>query len=76
MTEIQLDARTVAIRTGDDWRIDQKQRDGKYRTVAEWMGNRRTLLHWCEENHVHPSREAESLLAQMPERTAFAPDRD
>jgi len=76
MTEITLDAKHTAIRDGDQWQVSRLHPSGQYRTVANWTGNRRSILQWCEDNDVHPTRQAESILASLPERTAFAPDRD
>lgn len=68
---ILLDRKTRAHRAGDSWVVQRLQPNGKWDMVATWQGNRRSLVHWCEDNHVHPSREAEAQLALIPEATGF-----
>lgn len=74
MTEdrtILLDRKTRAHRTGDIWAVQRLQPNGKWDMVKIWKGNRRSLIHWCEDNQVQPSREAEAQLALIPETTGF-----
>ena len=70
-TTILLDRKTKAHRTADRWVIQRLRTDGSWDMVANWTGGRRSLLHWCERNDVHPSREAEAQLAVIPEATGF-----
>lgn len=69
--EIQLDRKTRALRSNDRWAIQRLMPDGSWDATAFWQGGRRTLLQWCEENDVHPTREAEAVLALLPESTGF-----
>lgn len=70
-TTILLDRKTKAHRTADRWVIQRLKTDGSWDMVANWTGGRRSLLHWCAKNDVHPSREAEAALAVIPEATGF-----
>ncbi len=73
MTErtIDLDRKTRALRSGSRWAVQKLQPDGSWDMVAAWTGGRRSLLKWCEENHVAPTREAEAQLAVIPESDGF-----
>lgn len=72
---IQLDAKHRAHRVDNQrWVIQKANRDGVYDMIANWTGNRRSLLRWLEDNKIHPSREAESKIAALPERNGFKED--
>lgn len=71
---IQIDMKTRVIRSGDTWLVQRLQPDGHYDMVDHWQGNRRSLMRWLEDNNVHPTREAEQQLAQLPERKSFPAD--
>lgn len=68
---IALDLKTRALRSGNKWAISRLQPDGSWDMQAHWTGGRRSLLTWCEENDIHPTRDAEALLAKLPESTGF-----
>lgn len=68
---IQLDRKTRALRSGDRWATQRLRTDGSWDMVANWVGGRRSLLHWCERNDIHPSREAEAQLAVIAESKGF-----
>ncbi len=73
MTEvtIELDRKTRSIRSGNRWAVQRLLPDGSWDMVDAWVGNRRSLLKWCEANHVAPTREAEAQLAVIPESDGF-----
>lgn len=68
---IALDAKTRAIRSANRWAVQRLQSDGSWDMQAHWTGGRRSLIQWCEENDVYPSRKALEQLATMPESTGF-----
>jgi len=68
---IELDRKTRALRSGSRWAVQKLQPDGSWDMVAAWTGGRRSLLKWCEENRVAPTREAEAQLAVLPESDGF-----
>jgi len=70
-TTIQLDIKTRAIRSGDRWAVQRLKPNGDWDMIANWAGGRRSLVHWCERNDVHPSRAAETVLATLAESTGF-----
>jgi hypothetical protein len=69
--QIQLDSKHLAHRSQNNWAIQRRQPDGSYDLVANWTGGRRSLLQWCDANDVHPTRDAEALLAKLPEANGF-----
>lgn len=73
-TVIDIDARTRVHRSGDRWVVQRRQTDGSYDLIANWTGNRRSLMRWLEDNNVYPTREAERQLALLPERRGFPAD--
>lgn len=68
---IALDLKTRAIRSGNRWAIQRLLSDGSWDMQAHWTGGRRSLLTWCEENGIVPTRDAEAALAKLPESTGF-----
>lgn len=68
---IDLDRKHRAIRSGNAWVVQQRRPDDSYDMVDHWRGNRRSLLRWCEEHDVHPSRDAEAVLDLLPETDGF-----
>lgn len=70
-TSIALDRKHKALRSGNRWAVQRLQPDGSWDMVDAWTGGRRSLLKWCEANHVAPTREAEAQLAVIPESDGF-----
>lgn len=70
-TTILLDRKTRAIRSGDRWAIQRLRDDNGWDMTDNWTGGRRSLLQWCSDHGVHPSREAEQALAVVPESRGF-----
>lgn len=69
---IDLDRVHRAIRgPNDDWMLQQRAQNGTYDELAHWTGGRRSLLQRCEALGIHPSRDAETILAQLPESSGF-----
>ncbi len=68
---IDLDRKTRALRSGDKWCIQRLKPDGSWDMTDVWNGGRRSLLHWCSRNDVHPSREAEAQLSLLPESSGW-----
>ena len=64
---LDLDRKTRAIISGARIAIQRLQTDGKYDMVATLQGGGRTVTRWCEANDVHPSRDAEAVLATLPD---------
>lgn len=72
---IQIDARHKAHRIDNErWVIQKRTKDDAYDMIANWTGNRRSLLRWLEDNKVQPSRAAEEQIAALPERKGFKED--
>ena len=70
-TTIALDRMTLAYRSDNRWAVARRQADGTEITVAHWQGPRKSLLRWCEENHVHPTRDALAAIDLLPEASGF-----
>lgn len=70
-TVIDLDRKHRAIRSQSRWAVQRFQPDGNWDTIAAWAGGRRSLEHFCEQNDIHPSRDAEQLLGALPETPGF-----
>jgi hypothetical protein len=68
---IELDRKHRALRSGNRWAITRLQTDGSYDLVSAWNGGRRSLYRWCENNDVHPDRDAEAALELIPELDGF-----
>lgn len=68
---ILLDAKHKALRSNNRWCIQRRQPDGSWDMIRTWSGGRRSLLQWCDENGVYPTRDAEAQLALIPESTGF-----
>lgn len=66
-TTIELDRKHRAIRSGDRWAVQRRQPDGSYDLVHAWTGGRRSLVQWCADNEIYPSREAERILDGLSE---------
>lgn len=66
-TRLQLDRKHVAVISGARIAIQRLQSDGKYDAVAFMQGGGRTILRWCEDNNVSPTREAEQILGALPD---------
>lgn len=64
---IDLDRKHRAIRSGDRWAVQRRLPEGGYDLVAAWAGSRRSLVQWCAENGVYPSRDAERILDGLSE---------
>lgn len=68
---IQLDRKHKAHRSGDRWAVTRMLPDGSYDLVEAWDGSRRSLIQWCSQHDVYPSREAEQVLDSLSETTGF-----
>lgn len=68
---IDLDLKHRAIRSGNRWAVLRRLSDGTWDTIRAWSGGRRSLLQFCEERSIAPSREAEQKLAAIPESEGF-----
>lgn len=68
---IALDRKHRAVRSADRWAVQQLQPSGDWDLVAAWEGTRRSLLAWCAEHDVTPSRQAEEQLSRLPESRGF-----
>lgn len=68
---IQIDAKTIAIRSGNRWALRRRQPDGSYDTTRTWTGGRRSLLQYLAEQDIYPTRDAEAALALVPESSGF-----
>ena len=68
---IVLDRMHRALRSGERWAVQRFQPNGEWDMVDNWNGGRRSLLQWCANHDVHPGREAEAILATMPESTGW-----
>lgn len=66
-TRLQLDRKHVAAISGARIAIQRLLSTGDYDAIAFLSGGGRTILRWCSENDVHPSREAEATLATLPD---------
>lgn len=64
---IELDRKTKAVISGARIAIQRLQQDGHYDAVAFMQGGGRTIQRWCEANDVHPTRDAEQVLAALPD---------
>ena len=56
---------------GTGWTISRRKNDGTYTPLVSWTGGRRSLLQHCEDLDIHPSRDAEQVLARIPESSGF-----
>lgn len=68
---IDLDRAHRAIRRGDNWQLQRRKQDGTHEEMASWTGGRRSLIQRCEQLDIHPTRDAEQILAALPESTGF-----
>ena len=68
---IQIDAKTRAHRSGNRWAVQRRLPDGSWDMAKTWTGGRRSLLLYLEGEDIHPSRDAEAALAQIPESQGF-----
>ena len=68
---IDLDRKHRALRSGDRWAVQKRLPDGSYDLLEAWTGGRRSLYHWLELHHISPDRNAEQILARLPEATKF-----
>lgn len=73
MTEvtIPLDRKHRAIRSGSRWAVQQLRPDGSWDMIDAWNGARRSIYPWMAERGIVPQREAEAVLARLPETTGF-----
>jgi hypothetical protein len=68
---IDLDRKHRAIRSGNRWAVTRLQPNGAFDLVEHWDGNRRTILQWCQNHGVVPSRDALAQLDRLPEASGF-----
>lgn len=68
---IPIDAKTIALRSGNRWAVRRRQPNGDWDTARTWAGGRRSLLQFLDEQGIVPTRDAETLLAQVPEQQGF-----
>ena len=68
---IPLDAKTIAIRSGNRWAVHRRQSDGSWDTAKTWAGGRRSLLQYLDEQGIVPTRDAEATLSTIAESSGF-----
>lgn len=68
---ILIDAKHKALRSGNKWCIQRRQPDGSYDLLKAWTGGRRSLLQFCDEQGIVPTRDAEAALGAIPEASGF-----
>lgn len=68
---IDLDRKHRAIRSGSRWAVQQLKADGSWDMVDAWDGTRRSIYAWMADRRIVPGREAEDVLARLPETTGF-----
>lgn len=68
---IPIDAKTTAIRSGNRWALRRRQPNGDWDTARAWTGGRRSLLQFLDEQGIVPTRDAEAVLATLPEGIGF-----
>ncbi len=66
-TTVDLDKKTRAIIDGARIAIQRLQTTGNWDAITFLQGGGRTILRWCSDNDVHPSREAEAVLGALPD---------
>ena len=73
MTEISitLDHKHIARRSANKWAVQRRQPDGSWDLLKAWTGGRRSLLQFCDEQGIVPTRDAEAELARLPEGSGF-----
>lgn len=64
---IDLDKKHRLLRSGARLAIQKLQPDGSWDMIASMQGGARAISRWCEDNGVSPTREAEALIARVPE---------
>lgn len=65
--QFDIDKKTRCIISGARVAIQRLKQDGNWDMIATMQGGGRTIARWCEANDVHPSREAEQILATLPD---------
>jgi hypothetical protein len=70
-TTIQIDMKTIAVRSGNRWALRRRQPNGDWDTTRTWSGGRRSLLQYLDEQGIAPTRDAEAQLALIPEASGF-----
>lgn len=70
-TTIQIDAKTIALRSENRWAVRRRLPDGSYDTAKTWSGGRRSLLQYLEEQGIVPTRDAEAQLSTIAESVGF-----
>lgn len=68
---ILIDMKTKALRSGNRWALMRRQPNGDWDTTRTWTGGRRSLLQYLAEQGIVPTRDAEALLATIPEASGF-----
>ena len=68
---ITLDHKHIARRSGNKWAVQRRQPDGSWDLLKAWTGGRRSLLQFCDEQGIVPTRDAEAALALVPEQQGF-----
>jgi len=68
---ILIDAKHLAHRSGNKWAIQKRQPDGSWDLMRAWEGGRRSLLAFCDEQGIVPTRDAEAALSKIPESSGF-----
>ncbi len=64
---IPLDRKHQAVVDGARIAIQRFQQNGNWDAVAFLQGGGRTILRWCDQNDVHPTRDAEQILSALPD---------
>lgn len=70
-TTIQIDAKTIAVRSGNRWALRRRQPNGSYDTIRTWSGGRRSLMQFLDEQSIVPTRDAEAALSRISESVGF-----
>lgn len=68
---VLIDAKTKALRSGNRWCVQRRQPDGSWDMDRVWTGGRRSLLQYLDEQGIVPTRDAEGVLATLPEGSGF-----
>ncbi len=64
---IPIDKKHRLTISGQRWAIQKLLPSGDYDLVANGQGGGRTILRWCADNNVVPTRDADALLAALPD---------
>ena len=68
---ITLDHKHIARRSANKWAVQRRQPDGSWDLLKAWTGGRRSLLQFCDEQGIVPTRDAEAALGSIAESSGF-----